>query len=256
MEPVISRFNLDYSAVLCLYENLGERVPEAYEKSFARFVRSKQGREATPPRSEKKGRRKRKQQPRESRMIRQRLNVLKQRGYIVDGQLTTKGVFASKINGYEVQTAELLHYGLFHLADEYQLCVLMLAMVFEERRGNISSRLDDGIIQEIKPLSEKKIAEFRRTEFECGIDELTQDINFGMAAPAYAWAHGASFEELRRLTNISDGDLVRNFRLAIQILKNVRNALGDEPDLKRKFDRAMDMINRDEVDAKRQLELG
>ena len=170
--------------------------------------------------------------------------------------LTTKGRFASRINGYEVQTAELLHYGLFHLADEYQLCVLMLAIVFEERRGDISSRLDDGIIQEIKPLSEKKIAEFRRAEFECGLDDLTQDVNFRMAAPAYAWARGASFDELRRLTNITDGDLVRNFRLAIQIMRNVRNALGDEPDLKRKFDRAMDMINRDEVDAKRQLELG
>jgi superfamily II RNA helicase len=214
-EPVKSRFNLDYSAVLCLYERLGERVPQAYEKSFAHFVRR---RSAAPkdPSARNGKRRRRKSKPRESRLIGHRLRVLKRLGYIEDGALTAKGTFASRINGYEVQAAELLHYGLFHLADEYQLCVLMVAMVFEERRGDMSSRLDDAILQEIKPLSEKKIAEFRRSEFESGIDELTQDVNFRMSAPTYAWARGASFEELRRLTNISDGDLVRNFRMAIQ----------------------------------------
>jgi hypothetical protein len=40
------------------------------------------------------------------------------------------------------------------------------------------------------------------------------------------------------------------------VLRNVRHALIGEPDLKRKFDRAVEMLNRDEVDAKRQLELG
>jgi superfamily II RNA helicase len=253
-EPVISRFNLDYSAILCLYERLGERVPQAYENSFAHFVRTRKSADARPP---KQGRKKKKRRrARESRLISQRLRVLKSLGYIEDGKLTPKGVFASKVNGYEVQTAELLHYGLFHLADEYQLCVLIVAIAFEERRGDLSSRLDDGILQEIKPLSEKKIAEFRRTEFQHGLDDLTQDVNFRMSAPVHAWAHGASFEEIRRLTNISDGDLVRNFRLSIQIMRNVRNALVGEPDLRKKFDRAMDMLNRDEVDAKRQLELG
>jgi superfamily II RNA helicase len=253
-EPVMSRFNLDYSAVLSLYERLGERVPEAYAHSFAHFLRSRQSRGDRPARSGKKRRRKR--QPRESRLIRQRLKVLKRLGYIEDGALTAKGRFASKINGYEVQAAELLHYGLFHLADEYQLCVLMAAIVFEERRGNISSRLDDAILQEIKPLTEKKVSEFRRCEFQCGLDDLTQDVNFGLSAPVFAWARGAAFEDLRGLTNISDGDIVRNLRLTIQIMRNVRNALVDEPEIRKKFEKAMDMINRDEVDAKRQLELG
>jgi superfamily II RNA helicase len=149
-EPVKSRFNLDYSAVLCLYERLGERVPQAYEKSFAHFVRR---RSAAPkdPSARNGKRRRRKSKPRESRLIGHRLRVLKRLGYIEDGALTAKGTFASRINGYEVQAAELLHYGLFHLADEYQLCVLMVAMVFEERRGDMSSRLDDAILQEIKP---------------------------------------------------------------------------------------------------------
>jgi superfamily II RNA helicase len=254
-EPVRSRFNLDYSAVLCLYERLGDRVPEAYAHSFAHFQRAQQSQK--DPRSKPGNTRKRrKRQPRESRLIRMRLKVLKRLGYIEDGKLTAKGVFASKINGYEVQAAELLHYGLFHLADEYQLCVLMTAIVFEERRGNISSRLDNAVIQEIKPLSEKKVSEFRRSEFENGLDDLTQDVNFGLSAPIYAWAKGAAFEDLRGLTNISDGDIVRNLRLTIQIMRNVRNALVGEPEIRRKFEKAMDMLNRDEVDAKRQLELG
>jgi len=248
VEPVRSRFNLSYSGLLSLYERLGEDdLAIAYEKSFAKFQRDR--------RHGKKGKGK-KRAPREAITIRQRLEVLKRAGYVDDAGLTEKGRFAEYLNGYEVQAAELRAYGVFHLCNEIQLAILMVAIVFEERKGDASAHLDPGILQEIKRLSEWKVREFRRIEFECGLRELTKEPDFRMAGPTWVWANGGSLAEVRESTTISDGDLVRNFRMAIQLMRQIRGQLRDEEDLAERFATAIELMNRDEVDAKRQLELG
>ena len=69
-------------------------------------------------------------------------------------------------------------------------------------------------------------------------------------------AQGEPLERVRELTTVSDGDLVRNFRMAIQLMRQVRNQVRDDGDLAGRFDAAIRMLDRDEVDARRQLELG
>jgi superfamily II RNA helicase len=132
----------------------------------------------------------------------------------------------------------------------------MVAVVFEERKGDASAHLEPGILQEIKHLSEWKIREFRRIEFDAGLTELVKEPDFRMAGPTYLWAQGGSLEEVRETTTVSDGDLVRNFRMAIQLMRQIRGQLKGEPELQDRFAAAIEMMNRDEVDAKRQLELG
>jgi superfamily II RNA helicase len=249
VEAVYSRFNLSYSGLLALYERLGEEhLTIAYHKSLAKFQRD---------RHKKKGKGKQgRRTPPEERSITQRLRVLKAAGYIDGDGLTEKGRFAEYVNGYEVQAAELRSYGVFHLADEIQLAILMVAVVFEERKGDASAHLEPGILQEIKRLSEWKIREFRRIEFDAGLTELVKEPDFRMAGPTHLWARGGSLEEVRQTTTVSDGDLVRNFRMAIQLMRQVRGQLKGEPELQARFASAIEMMNRDEVDAKRQLELG
>ena len=79
-----------------------------------------------------------------------------------------------------------------------------------------------------------------------------------MSGPALLWARGCTWEDLAEHTTVSDGDLVRTFRQAIQVLRNVRNALHHVGggDLEERINRAIASINREAVDAKRQLELG
>jgi len=248
VEPVRSRFNLSYSGLLSLYQRLGEEhLAVAYERSFARFQRE-HGRNRKGKAS--------KHAPREAKSIEQRLEVLKRTGYIDETGLTEKGRFAEFLNGYEVQAAELRSYGVFHLSSEIQLAILMVAVVFEERKGDASAHLDPGILQEIKRLSEWKIREFRRVEFECGLRELAKEPDFRMAGPTHLWASGGSLAEVRETTTISDGDLVRNFRMAIQLMRQVRAQLKGEEELKQRFQTAIERMDRDEVDARKQLELG
>ncbi len=249
VEPVRSRFNLSYSGILSLYDRMGEELITAYDRSFAKFQRQRQ--------KAKKQRKQRKSKlAREEQLIRRRLAVLRTTGYIDEEGLTEKGRFASTLNGYEVQTAELFGYGVYHLANEVQLAILMVAIVFEQRKGDFSSHLPPQILDEIKSLSERRIRDFRHVEFQAGMVDLLKEPDFRMAGPTQAWAKGASFEELRELTSISDGDLVRNFRMALQLMRQVKAQVKGDRDLPEKFGAAIAMLDRDEVDARKQLELG
>ncbi len=49
---------------------------------------------------------------------------------------------------------------------------------------------------------------------------------------------------------------MRTFRLAQQLARQVRRAIDPKWDLHEKLGELMEAINRDEVDARRQLELG
>jgi superfamily II RNA helicase len=77
-----------------------------------------------------------------------------------------------------------------------------------------------------------------------------------MTAPLVAWLEGKPFEELEPLTDATPGDVVRAFRLAQQLARQVRRAIEPSWDLHEKLGELMEAINRDEVDARRQLELG
>jgi superfamily II RNA helicase len=249
LERVQSRFDIDYATLLNLYALVGERVGEAYEKSFARFQRE---------RREAEGGHRRDRPAREAETLKRRVAVMKALGYIRDGDLTAKGRFAAAVQGFEVHAAEFEQDGLLAACDPERLVLLFCAVVFEERRGDTSERIEPNLIEGIRGRAEHAVAVFRRQEAESGLDELSKELDWKMSGPALLWARGCTWEDLADHTTVSDGDLVRTFRQAIQVMRNVRNALHHlaAGDLEERLNRAIASINRDVVDAKRQLELG
>ncbi len=249
IERVESRFNIDYATLLNLYALVGERVIEAYEKSFARFQRE---------RREAEGRVRRDRPAREAETLRRRLAVMKALGYIRDGALSAKGKFAAAVQGFEVHAAEFFQQGVLQACDPERFVLLFCATVFEERRNDTSEQVETGILDEIRRPAEHAVATFRKQEADSGLDQLSKELDWKMSGPALLWARGCTWEELAEHTTVSDGDLVRTFRQAIQVMRNVRNALHHigAKDLEEKLNRAIASINRDVVDAKRQLELG
>jgi len=247
LEPVRSRLDIDYATLMNLYAIVGERVGEAYERSLARFQRERQAGGAGRPRPAK-----------EAEFIHRRVAVLKALGYIADGALTDKGRFAAAVQGFEVHAAEFLEAGILHQCDPQLLVLLFCAVVFEERRGDASDRIAPGTLEPIRLRAEQRVNRFRREEFDAGLEDLSKELDWKMSGPALLWAGGCSWEDLAEHTTVSDGDLVRTFRQAIQVMRNVRNALPlvRAQDLEDRFNRAIASINRDFVDAKRQLELG
>jgi superfamily II RNA helicase len=80
--------------------------------------------------------------------------------------------------------------------------------------------------------------------------------DWGLTAVVSAWMEGATFEELEELTEATPGDIVRNLRMAAQLMRQVRRAIDESWDLRARLSECMEIINRDVVDARRQLELG
>jgi superfamily II RNA helicase len=236
-EPVTSRFNLSYATILNLYQRLGADVHTAYDRSFAHY---------------QEGRRVRGEAPR-NRVIARRLKVLRERGYIEGAALAARGALARRVNGYEIQVTEMLHAGIFERASVLELVPLFVAIVYEPRKGDDTEAAP---LHRLQKEARQLVREWRLVERRHDLAELTKAPEFDLNAVALAWAKGASFEDLRRLTSVSEGDLVRTFRMALQLMRQLRRVLAHDDPLRAKLLDAAALVDRDVVDARRQLELG
>jgi len=236
-EGVTSRFNLSYSTLLSLFLHLGSDVHTAYEKSFAHFQQSREQRPADAPRH---------------RTIARRLKVLRRMGYLRDGALTGRGRLARKVNGYEIQVTQFAFEGILERTSTLELAALFVAIVYEARKT------DDSDLQRISVERDchDVVREWRRAERRAELEERIKRPDFSLNSVVLAWAKGADFESLRRSTSVSEGDLVRNLRMGIQLMRQLRRVLEREDPLRSKLADAVALLDRDVVDARRQLELG
>jgi superfamily II RNA helicase len=245
VEPIRSRFNLSYSTILNLHMHLGERIFEAWEKSFNNFQWARMSRK------------KREQNERRQRQaIQKRLQLLKEFEYLDADGLLPKGDIARRINGYELPAVELMESGLFRALTDEQVALILTAVVFEERRSDLYQRMPKSLLGTLRGDAENILEGLIGREREANIHPQTRRLNFKIGGVVHAWWEGWSFDEIGRLTNASHGDLVRTFRLVVQLLKQMRKVYSAQKDSAEQFERILERLNRDEVDARRQIELG
>jgi len=67
------------------------------------------------------------------------------------------------------------------------------------------------------------------------------------------WFEGIRFSKLSKFSEIDEGELVRYFRMDIQILRELLSFEGFKEDFKKKVKNILTRINRDVVDAEKQL---
>lgn len=246
IEPVRSRFNLNYSAILNLYKRVGDRVPDAWLRSLARFQQdAKKGRNA------KRGGRRGKH----ARLISARLDVLKERAFIVDGSLSRKGQLCAKVNGYEVAVTEAYEGGWLFRCDPVQAVMLFAGIVYESRPADQSAAPTRHLKGIAVPFAQH-MYELAQHEAALGLRDLTRGPDFGLAGPIQRFAEGMTFDEALDFTTLAPGDLVRTLRMTIQLLRQTAHALPADDPVALTLHQARALIDRDVVDAKRQLELG
>ncbi|MEO0480234.1 MAG: DEAD/DEAH box helicase [Planctomycetota bacterium] len=248
VEPVTSRFNLGYATIMNLYERMGSRLTEAYDRSFAAF-------------QIEVGSRKKRQNLRNRARARMhtKIQILKEAGYLDtedDGSplLLPRGLIARQINGYEVQVTELLLSGVLDECDRHQLVALFTAVVHEARRGQ--ERNQHGLPAKLVVKADQAIRRFITLELTHGVKEPIKEPDFSLSIPVMAWSGGCSIDELADLAGSDGGDVVRTLRMAIQMMRQLRIALSGDYGLIDRLQEAIVGVNRDEVDAKRQFELG
>ena len=245
VEPIVSRFNLGYATLINLHRTLGDRLHEAWERSFNNFQWSRMSR---------KRREKNEQKQREA--IDRRITLLRELGYVTAEGVTEKGRMAASINGYELQVVELYDSGLLDWMDETQLAIVFAALTFEERKNDLFRRLPPSVMGSHRKDVEGIVGRLVQAERDLGIPPSIRPPNFKIGIVLRDWCRGASFADMRDQTTAPAGDLVRIMRLTVQLLRQLRSAVPRNSPLVKTLDRARDLLNRDAVDAARQLSLG
>jgi len=240
-EPVRSRFNLGYSALLNLFRLVGRDVPDAYQRSYARF----QARGARGDRSGARG----------ERALVARLEVLEARGYVAGDSLTRRGELCARVNGYEIPVTEAYEGGWLFRCDAVEAAMLFASIVYEARPADAHVEARRRLKGIRHPFTQHMEA-FAAEEVSRGVRDPVRPPDFGVAGVVERWAEGEEFEAVATRTSLAPGDLVRLLRMTIQLLRQAEHALPDGDPVARVLRDARERIDRDVVDARRQLELG
>jgi superfamily II RNA helicase len=252
-EPVQSRFRLSYSSLLHLHARLGrERVFEAWDKSFDQYQQRKKSHKAREA-----------QRRRQHLLVEAHLALLSELGYLApDGGLTPRGEVARLLYGYELMITELVFRGLLEKLSPKALAVVFVGLVHEERgRGpaeHVPSRLHGALRRTVDQVAE----ELLEREHQHGIPLPSKTPCWGLTHAIEAWYDGQSLEAVEELTPATPGEICRTFRMALQLMRSVRRTLSREEGeagasgLGQRLDEVFVRINREEIDARRQLALG
>lgn len=234
-EPIHSRFNASYGTILNLYEAFGEELFHVYQLSFHHFMAQKSSRKA------------------QIRQMRSKLNLLKQLEYIKDHQLTPKGHFAKKMYGYELTLAELYATGVLEELTPIQLGILALAVVYEPRPGRGKPKLSKDL-KFLRTLTSKVVRTLHKHEKNRAINPQSKRFYYDMTNSIVAWMMEVPFEKIIEAIQDDEGEVIRYYRMSIQVLREMlETPLSKE--LKGKIYRAIQLINRDVIDAENQLRL-
>ncbi len=185
-----------------------------------------------------------------------RLNVLETLGYIESKTLLPRGNTASHIYGYELQLTQLLFKGFFERLTEDEINCLMVAIVSEPRKDGYFKRLKDKRLLSILGAAWGEILDIQGLESELNVSEFVPLLELRLCSAMLAWSRGCQFDKLTDYAALDPGDFVRTFRLVIDQLRQIRRAMAGHTALTDKLDRCIGKINRDVVDAERQLRIG
>ncbi len=190
------------------------------------------------------------------RQIAARLKVLEELGYIEAQTLLPRGSAAAHIYGYEVQFTQLLFSGVFEKLTEDEINCLMVAIVSEPRKDGYFKRLKDERLLDILYTVSSEISFIQQLEVKHKVTEITPVLEFRLCTAMLAWSRGCEFDQLEKYAHLDAGDFVRTFRLVIDQLRQIRRAMKSHTALVEKLNRCIEKINRDVVDAERQLRIG
>lgn len=233
-EKVKSQLNLSYATILNLYEKYGEKIIEIYPFSFHYFQASKSRKKEA------------------IRLLQAKLDLLKEMDYIRDKNLTKKGEFAKTMYGYELLITEMYFQGLLEQLEKSMLAIIIVAVVFEPRKSQKMPPLFKKI-QRLKNISEEISEKIRKKEIKFRIYPLSKKPYFHLSISVEKWMKRMSFEKILSFTDTDEGEVIRYFRMAVQVLREIENSRIISEILKERIKETIQIFNRDIVDAEKQL---
>ncbi|MFA6599934.1 MAG: DEAD/DEAH box helicase, partial [Candidatus Omnitrophota bacterium] len=234
-EPIRSQFNTAYATLLNLSRDLGPKLFDVYPRSFYYFQYQGSKRE--------KG----------LELMHQKLALLEDLNYVTRDGLTAKGEFASSLFGYELIMTEMHAAGVLDEIRPAPLAALLSSFVFEPRKGHQAPVRVKPEHEKLRKLAEHHLDRIYRKELKFRIPCRRMLPHFHIARAVESWVHGEPFHQLFRHTQIDEGELIRYFRMVIQLLRELTHSQHAPASLKENAREAQVRMNRDVVDAEKQL---
>jgi len=180
-----------------------------------------------------------------------KVDILKELGHVRNEKITDKGQFAANIYGYELILSEMFEANILDNLNLEELAVLILSVVYEPRKGQHKPKLGK-MTKKIQAETEYIIKRIHRLEKTVGLKEKTKKCYFHLSPIIENWIKGHDFNEILRETNADEGEVVRCFRMTIQVLRQIVEYPVSEV-LKLNLLTLIKMINRDVIDSEKQL---
>lgn len=233
-EPIQSQLNSCYATILNLYKIMGEKIYEIYPNSF-HFHQAKDWAKKDV-----------------LELFKRKLSLLKDMDYIVDGNLSWKAGLSSKVYSFELAVGELFENNYLDKLDEMSLFTVITALVYEPRKGEKKPHLNNKI-KKLKKDLKKYMYFIHKEERLFRIFPLSKKFYFHLCNAAQAWFEGAKFNTLSTHCSVDEGEIVRYFRMGIQVLREIYSSQTISKELKKKILNCLKIINRDVIDAEKQL---
>jgi superfamily II RNA helicase len=172
--------------------------------------------------------------------------------YIEKGSVTQKGEFACSLYGYELPLAEMHSDGLLEYLNDVELCIILVSLVFEPRKADHHPSYPKHVKRLIRS-TESYMRTIQRQERKFKVRPYTKACHFHLALAIQEWMNGKNFADITQLTSVDEGEIVRYFRMVIQLLRQIKTAQGASDLLRVTAQSALEKINRDIIDAEKQL---
>jgi ATP-dependent RNA helicase DOB1 len=186
--------------------------------------------------------------------LRSKVSLLKELNYIQDRKLTTKGNFAAAIYGYELPLAEIYAQNILESLSQTELAIFTCALVYEPRKANHAPKITRNV-RALKEITDTTIKDIHRLEGKFHIWSKSKEYFYHLAQTTEAWLNGTDFSKLGRYSDVDEGELVRYFRMTVQILREMQHADVFSDLLKEKVGKLLSVFNRDIIDAEKQLRM-
>ncbi|KAI9674382.1 MAG: ATP-dependent RNA helicase mtr4 [Trizodia sp. TS-e1964] len=182
-----------------------------------------------------------------------RKRVLRRLDFINDADVVQlKARAACEIStGDELLLSELLFNRFFNELSP-EVCAAVLSVFIFEEKSKESPRISEDLAKPFREIqAQAKIIAKVSQESKLAIneEEYVKGFKPELMEVVYAWAHGSSFAQICKMTDVYEGSLIRLFRRLEELLRQMAQAskvMGSE-ELGVKFEMALSKIRRDIV---------
>ena len=163
--------------------------------------------------------------------LRRMKRVLRRQGYIsTEGVLGTKGRFSCELStGDELVLTDMIFDGVFNELSVEQTVALLSCFVHKEGSKDDSDKTKvkpdmEGPLQKLQAAARAIARVSIDAKMNVNEEDYVKSFNPGLVDATYAWAAGARFVDICKLTDIFEGSIIRSIRRLEELLRQLASA--------------------------------